>query len=271
MLGKLLKYDLRSMLKSFLLIWGGVLVISLINHFTLNNSGRLTGMLGAFSAILPMLLYVAIVIAMIVLTLLCIIQRFYNGLLKDEGYLMFTLPVRPWQLITSKGLSAVIITLISAFVGVASVLILMTWDSAGRALRTFFSIFDGKGELSTGHTILLAFEIFLLVLFSAAKGIYQIYAAIALGHLFRRHRVGMAFVMYIAISAVLSVLSSLIISALYAHSDAVMRVLSNFLVSASLAKLSHSAVWLLIAITVVQLVLFHVITERVLSKRLNLE
>lgn len=41
-------------------------------------------------------------VALFVLTMIVIIQRFYKGLLCDEGYLMFTLPVKPWQLIATK-------------------------------------------------------------------------------------------------------------------------------------------------------------------------
>ena len=41
------------------------------------------------------------------------IQRFYKGLLGQEGYLMFTLPVKNWQLVFSKAL-------VSFFIGMVS-------------------------------------------------------------------------------------------------------------------------------------------------------
>jgi hypothetical protein len=271
MLGKLLKYDLRSMLKSFLLIWGGVLAISLVNHFTLNADGRLTGMLGTVSVLIPILLYAAVIISMIVLTLIFIIQRFYNGLLRDEGYLMFTLPVRPWQLVTSKGLSAVIITLLSVLVGAVSVLLLMPWATARDFLRSFFSLYGGNYYFTTGQMVLLSFEGLLLVLVSAAKSIYQIYAAIALGHLFRRHRVGMAFVMYLVISTVLAILGTLGLNAVFSNSIAIRDTLVPLFNGMSVTALTQSGIWFLIAISAVQLIVFHIITERVLSKRLNLE
>lgn len=271
MLGKLLKYDLRSMLKSFLLIWGGALVIALINHFTLNAGGRLTGLLETFSTLIPLLVYIGILIAMVVLTLLFIIQRFYNGLLRDEGYLMFTLPVRPWQLITSKGISAVIVTVISALVGVASIMLLVSWSSLRQFLSQLFSLYGADAYLSTAMKLLLTFEAILLVIFSLAKSIYQVYAAIALGHLFRRHRVGMAFVMYVLISVVLSILASLAISAAYHSQDTLTTVIQALYRAVGAVGSIQVAFAGVLLITLVQLALFHVIAERVLSKKLNLE
>lgn len=271
MLGKLLKYDLRSMLKSFLLIWGGALVIALINHFTLNADGRLTGLLEAFSTLIPLLVYVGILIAMVVLTLLFIIQRFYNGLLRDEGYLMFTLPVRPWQLITSKGISAVIVTAISSLVGVASIMLLVSWSSLRQFLSQLFSLYGDDGYLSTAMKLLFTFEALVLIVFSLGKSIYQVYAAIALGHLFRRHRVGMAFLMYILISVVVSVLASVGFNAVYHHADEIGRLIQSLYLSGGTVGSVQAAFGLLLLVTLAQLAIFHVITERILNKKLNLE
>ena len=87
MLGKLLKYDFRSMFRVFLPLWGALLAISFINRLTL-NSDRM-GLPGAVLFIA----YIGIIFAVMAVTLVLVVQRFYNGLLKSEGYLMFTLPV----------------------------------------------------------------------------------------------------------------------------------------------------------------------------------
>ena len=41
-------------------------------------------------------------VAVMIVTLIIIIQRFYKNLLCDEGYLMNTLPMSVWKNITSK-------------------------------------------------------------------------------------------------------------------------------------------------------------------------
>ena len=43
MLGKLLKYDFRSMFKQFAFIWPAALALGLINRFTLNSQMREDG------------------------------------------------------------------------------------------------------------------------------------------------------------------------------------------------------------------------------------
>lgn len=271
MLRKLLKYDLRSMLKSFLLIWGCILVISLVNHFTLNSGGRLAGALGTISSVIPMLVYIGIFIAMLVLTLLFIIQRFYNGLLRDEGYLMFTLPVRPWQLITSKGISAVVVTLCSALVGFASILLIMDWSSSREFLTEIARLYQDD-LIFTGLTkAIFTLEAAIVAILTLAKAIYQIYASIALGHLFRRRRVGMAFVMYIVITVVLCLIASLVSFLAFGAEESLSAFIQAVLRTCGAAGSIHLAMLPVLLITLVQLVIFHIITERVLRSRLNLE
>ena len=98
MTGKLMKYEMRSMLRTFLPLWGAILVVALLNRCTLQIES-LRDWLGGVPAILMMVLYVIAIIAIAIVALVFMIQRFYNGMLKDEGYLMFTLPVKTSQLI----------------------------------------------------------------------------------------------------------------------------------------------------------------------------
>ncbi len=271
MLRKLLKYDLRSMLRSFLPLWGAILALSVVNHFTLNNGGRLTGLLGDISTVIPMLVYVGIFIAMVVLTILFILQRFYNGLLRDEGYLMFTLPVRAWQLITSKGLAAVVMLFLSILVGACTILIILPGQDSLSFLRSLGRLLSGDENFPAWQMILIFVEVIVLALLSIGKSIYQVYASIALGHLFRR-RVGMAVVMYILISTVLLILTSVFLSFLFGTQP---EALNEFVRSVYRACGAFGSIQLaalaLFLIVGVQLVVFHIITERVLSRHLNLE
>lgn len=71
------------------------------------------------------LVYMGTILAIIVLTVQQIIQRFTGNLLGREGYLMHTLPVSPAQLILSKLLSSAVWGICSLCVGVLSVLSLI--------------------------------------------------------------------------------------------------------------------------------------------------
>jgi len=276
MFGKLLKYDLRSMLKTFALIWGAALVLALVNRVTLSNID--TNQFFGTGRILSIVLFVGVLVATAVLALIFIVQRFYKGLLGEEGYLMFTLPVKSWQLILSKAVSAVIVLAVSSVVAGVSLCIMA---SASLWLRGFMtvqipSMFDDlRQELSLSgfsFAVVIA-ELIVLSLLDSAVGIYQIYAAIALGHLFRKHRVILSFVMYLLLNSAVSTFSSRFIflgvnSHAFASFTHWLRMLADGGKGLLAANIVLAGLFLLI---VLQLAVFHLITERILSKRLNLE
>ena len=110
MLGKLMKYDLRSGIRTFALIWIGLAALAAINGLTLRIAfdGDIQSELANFIiTVLPMVLLVALYVAMGIFMLVFIINRFYKGLLGDEGYLMFTLPVSVSEHIGSKLLTSI--------------------------------------------------------------------------------------------------------------------------------------------------------------------
>ena len=87
MFGRLVKYDFRSMFKQFGFIWPAALLLAMVNHFTLFGLNS-TSTVGETTAGMAMLVYVAILMAMFIITMIFVIQRFFKGLLGDEGYLM---------------------------------------------------------------------------------------------------------------------------------------------------------------------------------------
>ena len=99
-LSKLLKYDLRANLKIFLFIWPAILVFGLLERVAL--MAELPVKISAIFVNLTTVLFVLAVIAACVFALVISVIRFYSGLLRDEGYLMFTLPVSTTELIFSK-------------------------------------------------------------------------------------------------------------------------------------------------------------------------
>ena len=111
MLGKLMKYDMKSMSRAFIPMWILAPVISLLLSVSIRSAIEwtdnplLSGMINAGSSILMIitgLLFAAALVGLLIMTIMFVIQRFWNGLLKEEGYLMFTLPVKVWELIVSK-------------------------------------------------------------------------------------------------------------------------------------------------------------------------
>ena len=285
MLKKLCKYEFRSIGRTLIPIYIAVIAVSIITSFTMginieynrNYNNILDGgvnlvyqLQGIFTVVMS-LAYFAVMVALFVLTFVIILQRFYKGLLCDEGYLMFTLPVKPWQLITSKGITAFVISILSGIVSCISIFILML-GSLPYPLKTmaqFFSLenlsmfFTRLNEVVPMWGIYL-FEFIILVIVSSLASLYQIYASMAIGHLSKKNRILMSVVAYIAISMILSFVGGIfgVFSAF---------TMQNLIYINAGEAFLHALLIFSIIISIIECVVFFVITERILSKKLNLE
>ena len=116
MLTKLLKYEFKATGR----VYGGLYLAILAAAALLGLSFRFPIFLVHTAPIaVLMIIYLALVVAIVVMTVFTIVQRFTRNLLGREGYLMHTLPVSSVQLILSK--------LISSMVWVFPKLILTDW------------------------------------------------------------------------------------------------------------------------------------------------
>lgn len=264
MFGKLLKYDFRSMWKQFAFIWPAALALALVNHFTINGLDS-TSTVGETTAGVSMLVYVAILMAMFIIALVFAIQRFFKGLLGDEGYLMHTLPVRPWQLIGAKLLCAVVTTFLSVVVALLSILIIIPWnrEMIGELFRGLGYIFSHWNVQAT-HGVIGLLELCLLMMVSFATSYLQIYLALSIGHLFNKNRIAMSVIAFIAINAIISVLTGSLLSPL---SDALFQIMRDMSGTASF----HFFMWITIAGELILCAAFFAGTEFILRKKLNLE
>ena len=283
MLGKLMKYDLRSGIRTFALIWIGLAALAAINGLTLRITfdGDIQSKLARFIiTVLPMGLLVALYVAMGIFMLVFIINRFYKGLLGDEGYLMFTLPVTSAAHIASKALTSMIFSVASAIVALLSGVLLMAvltplnfsdvaqaFQEAGRYLRV--------NPLPAGTGWLIAeFAVYMLI--AAAVTILQIYTAISIGHLAKKNRGWFALLAYVGISIAFSIIMNGCMSLL--QSDAFPDVLLNWEFClddtgwhVQGVGMMASAIGIYIGLDLLVGTGFFFATRAILSKRLNLE
>ena len=161
-------------------------------------------------ASLTVLTYIICLAALSLCVTLCTVIRFYKNFFTDEGYLMFTLPVKTSDLILSKTLVAVIWRLISflfiilSVFGIASVGVSYLSDTS---IVQFFKEFtDMFGELfsemQTSMSIPLPLLFFWLLLIGISTCVFDIlffYACICLGQLWSRHKIGGAVIAYFAL------------------------------------------------------------------------
>ena len=255
MLGKLLKYDFRSMFRVFLPLWGALLAISFINRLTLNSNSM------GIPGLVLFIAYIGIIFAVMAVTLVLVVQRFYNGLLKSEGYLMFTLPVKPWQLIASKGITAMVVTVLSVFMAGLSVLIIAQQSMNIPPLSEWIKGLRGIGA----DGVLMLALVVLLILTSALVSVTHIHASLALGHLANSHRIAWAVGAYVGINMLLTTIVGIAARTLGRYN---FRLELDHLEA---IPLTNIVLFALNVLNIIQIAIFFVTTERILTKRLNLE
>lgn len=265
MFGKLLKYDFRSMFKQFAFIWPAALALALVNHFTINSFVTSSTAVGETTAGIAMLVYIAILIAMFIIALVFACQRFYRGLLGDEGYLMHTLPVKPWQLIGSKLLCAAITTFLSVVVSILSILVILPWDREDfQELFRLLQYAISHWNIQITHAVIGLLEAILFMMTSFAVGYLQLYLAMSIGHLFNKNRVAWSVVAVIAINTIVNVLTGRFLSPFF-------NMISDIINNMNGVAGYHSAIWIAIAGELVLSAIYFAGTEFILRRKLNLE
>lgn len=280
---KLCKYEFKSIGRTLLPIYLAVIAVSVINLISMkvtNNAFLSTGnsllgnILGLFQAVAAFA-YFGVMVALFVLTAVVIIQRFYKGLLCDEGYLMFTLPVKTWHLLASKATTALVMSVLSALTAMVSIFIL-TLGMANYPLELVLSFFAFDKWALVFRSLteftptwpLYVLESLLLAVAYGLSFLFHIYLALALGHLAKKHRIMMAVVAYIAISLIVSFLTGMLMLVLGSPTLGLDTWLAYTLTPQGGLHLVFCG---LLAYLFVQLVVYFFGTERILSKKLNLE
>ena len=253
MLGKLIKYDLKALAKILAPLWGVLLVMGII--FGISIRSNLEG-IGNTMIIFSLVVIVAVIVAIFVMNVTIVIQRFWKGLLKEEGYLMFTLPVTTRSLILSKVISALIIScgtaIVISFLGLEIIAIspVKLMDAATYFGNWFIEVHAGPW---VGYGAVIAVVALL-------SGIYHIYAAMAIGQLSNGNRFLFAFVAYAGLSIIVSLVGIPTMASLGSMGSNLQNTFGF-----------DSDLWIYLVENIVIVVIYHIVTEVILTKKLNLE
>ena len=180
MLGKLLKYEIPAMGRKLGPLYAAWAVTALFLGLTTQAAESKS----EFMVVISALLYTAIATAILVMTIIMIVQRYKNSLLGDEAYFNHVLPVSVAEHIGNKAISAtlwIFVTLLVAIftgilIGIGALIVSGEFISLRELIRGFYEI-----ELPK-HFGLYVIEVLLLGITGIVKTIMQIYAAITIGH-----------------------------------------------------------------------------------------
>ena len=210
MLGKLIKYEYKATARTFIPIYIALLLVAIINRmFGIRNIDIAWG--------ISLIALVGLFIALGVLTIIVIVQRFNKNLLGDEGYLMFTLPVKSEQLIASKLIISIVWTIISGIVAFITFLILLGEASLfneifknWNMIWTEFTIVVQE-QTHVSNPILFIVMIVAILLLSYISFIFKIYLSLAAAQFpaFNKNRGVAGFVAFFVINVILSMCSGI--------------------------------------------------------------
>ena len=259
MLNKLLKYEFKSTGRTFLPIYGALLITAFLTRlFVINKDFSNSFFLGIFQVVLSSL-FGFLLMAVFILTLVVSLQRFYKNLLGEEGYLSMTLPVKPWQHICCKSLTSLVWYILSSIAAFLAFLILAYEKGMlGDFFKAIVTLIR-RGSLNA-QILTACGEFFLFAALGILAFTMMLYASMALGQLNANKRLLTSFGAFLALNFLVQIL---------------MGVLGNlaaqwiFPVSDDWAI--HVALLLSIVVELFFLAGFFAITNYILSRKLNLE
>lgn len=274
MLGKLLKYEILAEYRKYAVLYIGTIaaaIFFLLFDKGLSRLGDWT-IIEVFSSLMA-ILFVILCFVSLFMVVVFAISRFDKNLFRDEGYLMHTLPVKPWEHIAAKILASYvwfIISLIVIAIGISIVTCGFSWiNDFIRSIRESLMTDLGGGEevavmQSTLRGLMIYFTV-TMVLYPAMLLVY-IYFCIAVGSLFNGHRTLMAIVTFFAVNTVSQIIISVFMVAIgYFSKDS---DISSVTAAAGIFnKLEiFSGIFTIILYSAMA-----VVTNYIMSKRLNLE
>ena len=212
-MGRLMKYDLRAAMKLFVPLWIGTLILSLINSFTIPNQHEIESRILEFFVSLMMIAYVLAVIAIVIITVIYVVMRFYQSMIKDEAYLTFTLPVGIDAVLWAKAITGLILLAVSGIVCMLSLyLLMMPIVNLAEIPVMFRRMLE---VVSVSDLLLIILSMILAAVTACLSCIFHGYLSMGLGQLAKKRKLGASVLAYVIISTVTSAVAGVVIMPLF--------------------------------------------------------
>ena len=209
MLGKLMKHEFRATARIMLPVMGAMVALALLANLSIRGlAGNLSDIpMLRILFVLIIIFFSVAVVATAVMSLVIMVSRFYRNLLKDEGYLMFTLPVSVHELIWSKLIVSLVWFLATGLL-IFLVMALMALNLSHTNLEMILKQLPSWSEIIgwldqagvRGQVITFLVQTVLGTLTGILAACLHFYAAMALGHMFSKDKVLLSIVFFVGIS-----------------------------------------------------------------------
>ncbi len=274
MLRKLMKHELRATVRvmgpMLLLMLAAAVGGNIAVYHLVESDAAVLNMVGVFL----LMVFVAAIAGAFIVSFVLMIQRFYKNLLRDEGYLMMTLPVTVHEHVLSKLIVSIIWAAATAVTTMLAMGILMfELNFVDQIIHELSQIFaqlefnDLRLMDYAGHTLVFVLEAILLAIMADACLCLQLYAAMAVGHSFTHHKGLISVAAYFGLSIAWSCLQN---GALHLLRLMAPQGINLGLESLSPFAVTHIALWGMILVILIPTAIWYAITTYFLKNRLNL-
>lgn len=278
MLKKLIKYDLLADYKKYAVLYAAMLFSSVMMLFfdKMTSWVRNNFFIKAMSMVFHSLFGVVVLVAAGMLIVFSTV-RFYRNIVRDEGYLMHTLPVPTWQLLASK--------LVSVYIWLAATIAVSGICSGiafGEPLWLFEFIGEFRGEMSvmlsymSEYDVQVFFSVLKFIVFSIILSplliMSNVYFSFALGNLFNKSKLAMSVLMFFAIQVAEQIIGAVV--SIVVSSDMFGVMVNNpdaYAASEEMAKYISDIVGASTVMSLVFSIGYMIAAERIFAKKLNLE
>lgn len=271
MLGRLIRYDLKSTAKFLIVIHAFLILFSILGRIFL--TGRLPYEVEDFNEVLVALtftLYIILFVGASLGTLVIVAVRFYKNLFSDEGYLTNTLPVTKGMHLLSKTISGALWCAIDNFVLYFCAFILIAIPSVTDAFSSHWTEFIHLlGFSSKSSFYFFLFYMVVITLIGSISNVVFTQASILFGQLFNGHKVLGAVVSYFALTTITSVAATLLmgISGLLTSS---LTIGISIGTDISFASYMTDIMNLSLGLEIVFTIALYIISYFILKKKINL-
>ena len=270
MLGKLMKHEFKTTSKVILPLYLILVVLTIFARifaqslFTAENSNIDSIGFGLFGG-LSVILYILGLFAVSIASFIYLLVRFYKNLFGDEGYLMHTLPVTSWELLSSKLLVAFIWNLVESLLIAFSIFCIFANHYVFDAISNYFASFggfDGMVYYYTGmHTGTFWLSLIAFILVSSFYGLLLPYASICIGQLWQKHRLAGSFLTYFLINILTQIIRTIYVG-LTGNDDAITHA-QNYIPTATYG--------FIMVLNLVLSIVFFFLCGYIMKKKVNLE
>lgn len=222
MLGKLLKYDLKSMGKSLLPLYIGLIGMAVILRLLSLGAEQLAVLDIIYNFM--MIFFILLEIGAIFYTFFVAIKRYYKNLYSDEEYLTHTLPVTKGNILVSKVITPLLYFILTIIIMLLSIMICFDTKELWNII-----VFGVEG-LATGFgvseiTICIWSSLFAII--SYLSYILLVYAGIGMGQSHSNNKILFSVIYTIALYYITQIIAVVALGLLFLISPDIMAAINQ--------------------------------------------